>query len=871
MEENRTGRHQTRQKKRHSGIAAFFKVIGTLLAIGICTAVIFFGIFMTYVHTTLEPELDVDASAYTLKQSSILYYQDKNTGEWVEMEKLHGSENRTLVEFNDIPDYVWKALVSIEDERFFEHHGVDWKSTAKSVFDMLRGADSTRGASTLTQQVIKNLTGENEVTIRRKVLEIFRALRFADNYSREEILEMYLNIVYFGRGAYGIDAAAETYFGKEMSELTVAEAADIVGITQNPWQNDPKLHPQHNHDRQQTVLYKMHQLGYLDDAAYEAAKNEKLVFVWDDDYVATEETDDTAKSNADSYYSYFVEQVFNDVVNDLMEEKKYSKATARDMLYTGGYQIYCTVDPDIQKIIEEVYADRENLNYTSSRGEQLQSGMTIIDNSTGNVVAIAGRVGERGGAFEWSYAANPRPCGSAVKPLSVYAPALDCGAITSATVLDDYPLMLRNDKPWPVNAYGSYLGLIPLTEALRQSSNPCAVRALEKLTLASSYAFMTEKLGFTTLVHDDLDYGPLGMGGMTYGVTTVEMAAAYATFASNGVYTRPRTYTQVLDTKGNVVLDNTTQSWVAVKESTVYTINELLKGVVRNGTGTMAAFPGMTIAGKTGTTSNGNDRYFCGFTPYYTGAVWVGYDTPTKITASGNPAATMWNKVMSRVHANLPDKDFPTTANGMIQVSVCTKTGLLAGSGCPAQRVMIPQEYSPTLTCDGHIPVNVCSESNRIVGEFCPEESVKSVYMLDLSAHNVAQGFGYQRKLIMRGMTESQLATYQAQLEAGQISSIPSGSPVRANDSGSMYRDMLASGTCDVHTEPPEPEVPDEPEIPDLPPFPWDVVPGEGGEQPGEGGEGTEQPTDPGEGEAGQTGEGGTLLDWLIGGGGGGN
>lgn len=842
MEENRTAGQRTQRRKRRSGIASFFKVVGTLLVIGVCTALIFFGIFMTYVHTTLEPELDVDASAYTLKQSSILYYQDKNTGEWVEMEKLHGSENRTLVEFADIPDYVWKALVSIEDERFFEHHGVDWKSTAKSVFDMLRGADSTRGASTLTQQVIKNLTGENEVTIRRKVLEIFRALRFAENYSREEILEMYLNIVYFGRGAYGIDAAAETYFGKEMSELTVAEAADIVGITQNPWQNDPKLHPQHNHDRQQTVLYKMHELGYLDDAAYEAAKNEKLVFVWDDDYVATEDTE-TAQSSTDSYYSYFVEQVFNDVVNDLMEEKGYSKATAKDMLYTGGYHIYCTVDPDIQRIIEEVYGDRGNLNYTSANGEQLQSGMTIVDNATGNVVAIAGRVGERGGAFEWSYASNPRPCGSAVKPLSVYAPALDSGAITAASVLDDYPVMERNGKPWPVNAYESYYGLVTLTDALRNSSNPCAVRALEKLTLAASYAFMTEKLGFTTLVHSDLDYGPLGMGGMTYGVTTVEMAAAYATFANNGVYTRPRTYTQVLDSADNVVLDNTTQSWVALKESTVYTINELLKGVVRNGTGTMAAFQGMTIAGKTGTTSNGNDRYFCGYTPYYTGAVWVGYDTPTRISVGGNPAATLWNKVMSRVHANLPNADFPTTSEGMIQVTTCAQTGLLAGSGCPTQRVMVPRGSAPTLTCDGHIPVNVCKESGLIVSEFCPAESVTSVTMLDFNAHNVAQGFGYRRSIIMRGMTESELATYEAQLEAGQISSIPSGNPIKAKDSGSLYQDMLACGTCTVHTEP---------VIPELPDPPWEEEPGEAGE--------TGQTVD---GEESHPGDGG-FLDWLI-------
>ena len=267
-----------RRRPRKSGTAQKGRlgmILGTILAIGFTTCLMFFGIFMIYVHTALEPELDVDASAYTLKQSSTVYYQNRTTGEWEELTKIHGLENRTLVDFEDIPDHVWQALVSIEDQRFFEHHGVDWKSTARSVFDMLRGSDSTRGGSTITQQVIKNLTGDNEVTIRRKVLEIFRALRFAENYSREEVLELYLNLVYFGNGASGIQAASEVYFGKDVGDLTVAEGAAIVGITQYPSLYDPsrrgtlnsgKTYREKNKDRQETVLYKMHELGYLDDA-----------------------------------------------------------------------------------------------------------------------------------------------------------------------------------------------------------------------------------------------------------------------------------------------------------------------------------------------------------------------------------------------------------------------------------------------------------------------------------------------------------------------------------------------------------------------------------------------------------------------------
>ena len=335
-----------RRRPRKSGTAQKGRlgmILGTILAIGFTTCLMFFGIFMIYVHTALEPELDVDASAYTLKQSSTVYYQNRTTGEWEELTKIHGLENRTLVDFEDIPDHVWQALVSIEDQRFFEHHGVDWKSTARSVFDMLRGSDSTRGGSTITQQVIKNLTGDNEVTIRRKVLEIFRALRFAENYSREEVLELYLNLVYFGNGASGIQAASEVYFGKDVGDLTVAEGAAIVGITQYPSLYDPsrrgtlnsgKTYREKNKDRQETVLYKMHELGYLDDAEYEEALNEKLVFVWDEDYVPTDREAEISAANT-TYDSFFVEQVFNDVV---LGNKEYVDIIAnKDLYYQESY------------------------------------------------------------------------------------------------------------------------------------------------------------------------------------------------------------------------------------------------------------------------------------------------------------------------------------------------------------------------------------------------------------------------------------------------------------------------------------------------------------------------------------------------------
>ena len=819
-----------RRRRRRGSIVGgivlgILKVLATVIVVGALTAGLFYRTFMKYVDTVLAPEADVDLSAYTLKQSSTIYYQDKATGQWVELTKLHGDENRTLVDYRQIPDHVVKALVAIEDERFYEHEGVDWKSTARSVYDTLTG-NNARGASTITQQVVKNVTGENQVTIRRKILEIFRALRLHEKYTEEEILETYFNLVYFGHKAYGIEAAAETYFGKHVEDLSVAQGAAIVGITQYPWQYDPLRNDKTraaNRNRQLTVLSKMHDLGWLTDSEYDAAKSEKMVFVGDEDYVST--LDAEAESANTQLDSFFVEQVYRDVIKALVD-MGYGERAASQMIYNGGYQIYSTMDYDIQELVESVYADRGNFDYPSKSGQRLQSGMTIIDNETSNIVAIAGRVGERKGALEWSYAANTTQCGSAIKPLSVYGPALDAGVVTAASVIDDYPVQMLNGAVWPVNAYSGYKGLVTIQYALQQSSNTCAVRVFQKLGGAASFGFMTEKLGFTTLPSEDMNYaGNLALGASS--VTTIEMAAAYSTFANNGVYTEPRTFTQVLDSNGNVFIDNTQDSWVAMKESTVYTMNDLLKSVMKpGGTGTAAAFSGMTQAGKTGTTNSKRDRYFVGYTPYYTAAVWSGYDTPEKILPENvNPSALTWKTIMSKIHENLPDKDFPTTSEGMVRVTVCNKTGLLAGGGCGSTRsVLVPQGYAPAYTCDAHTHYEYCVESELPAGDFCPEDTVETRWCIDLTAPNTAQGFGYKRDLLYKELSGQQYEIYAAQVAAGTRASMPDSAPVRAADSDTLLSDIQDMGVCTVHVTPqeePDEETdvlnPDDPAISDDP------------------------------------------------------
>ncbi|MBQ7713888.1 MAG: transglycosylase domain-containing protein [Oscillospiraceae bacterium] len=835
MAETAAAAPRGRRKRRSAGNViwdvakkALF-VLFTLCAIGALTAGLFFHTFMRYADTVLAPEMDVDIQALTLKQSSTVYYQDKASGAWLELTKLHGSENRTIVTYDQIPDHVVKALIAVEDKRFYEHKGVDWVATAGQVRNMLTGKD-VRGASTITQQVIKNVTHNDEVTIRRKILEIFRALRAHKNYSNEEILETYFNLVYYGDGAYGIEAAAETYFGKTASELDVAEGAAIIGITQYPYLYDPSRGEKYraaNKERQEWVLKKMWEQGYLTEAEYERAKSEQLVFVWDADFAGESEAAAEAAATAASTEldSFFVEQVYRDVVAALVEQG-YGERVASQMIYNGGYQIYCTVDPEIQEYVEQVYADRANFNYNSASGQQLQSGVTIIDNQTGDIVAIGGRVGERKGALEWSYATGNTQCGSAIKPLSVYAPAIDAGLLTAASVIDDYPVYRIDDDPWPVNAYDGYKGLVTIQYALRQSSNTCAVRTLQRLTPAASYAFMTEKLGFTTLDSVDLaSPGALGLGGLHVGVSTVAMAAAYETFAANGVYTKPRTFTQVLDANGSVVIDNQRESWVAMKETTVYTMNELLKNVMRaGGTGVSAAFGGMTQAGKTGTTNSKHDRYFCGYTPYYTAAVWCGYDQPERIP-SDNPSALVWKKLMSHIHEGLANRDFPTTDAGMVSVTVCDKTGLLAGDGCTETRtVLVAEGTAPVHVCDAHVTVDYCTVSNEPAGAFCPKDKREAHSVIDLTQPNTAEGFGYVRELFYQPMTQAQYDSYAAQVEAGLRDEMPDGAPLYAEDSGQMLADILAEGTCTWHraqtelpTEEPEAEEPigdDEPAIP---------------------------------------------------------
>ena len=740
--------HRPRKHKRRKGGAGF--VIGTVLLIGVVTCAMFAGIFMTYVKTTLAPTLDVDIDDYNMSQSTIVYYTDKETGEDVELETLKSEEYRIPVEYDQLPDAMWQAAVAIEDKRFFEHHGVDWQRTIGATVNMFFKQRNTYGGSTITQQTLKNMTKDNKPYVNRKVREIFRALEFEKKYTKPQILELYLNYIYLGRGCHGVEAAARYYFDKHVWELSTAECASIIAITNNPSVYGPfstititredgsVVTPrQLNKERQEVILKEMYKQGYIQtEEEYQAAVSEELAFV-EREGTANEVMKDESTGQS-KYQSYFVDQVRRDVVADLMELWGMEAKPTLAKLLSGGYRIYTTIDPDIQAIAESVYADRGNLNnLTSASGQLIRSGITIVDVTNGNVVAMVGDMGEKTGDMVWNSAADVHQCGSSIKPISTYAAALENGAITMADSFDNYPVQLLNGSPWPKNSPSGYSGLVSLQYGVAQSLNTVAVRTILKLGLDKSYQFMTENMGITTLTEEDRSAtGALALGGLSRGVTTEEMAAAYAAFANGGIYNSPRLYTRITDADGNVILENETETHVAMKESTAYFVNQLLQGAVRNGTGASANFGNMAIAGKTGTTSDNYDRYFAGYTPYYAAAVWTGYKTNERISYSGNPALTLWRKVMSQVHEGLEYKSFPK-ASGLTSVTVCMDSGLLATDACRADprgrvhTVEVVPGTEPTESCARHVFVSYCTEGQCVAGEHCPESSIESRVLLD--------------------------------------------------------------------------------------------------------------------------------------------
>lgn len=730
-------------------IKGILKSIGTLLLVLLLTLMVFVCLFALYVKNDLSTQIDFSIADISLDQTTVIYYKDPDTGADVVLQKLYGGENRTWVSYEKLPKNLIYACVAIEDKRFFDHHGVDWITTTRACVDIFLGRGDA-GGSTITQQLIKNTTGNWDVTVRRKMIEIFQALEFEKTHTKEDILEYYLNIIRLGQNCSGVQSASQVYFGKNVEELSLAECASLIGITNNPSIYDPYVNPEKNKERQEIILREMLEQHYITQAQYEQAVAEELQF---------RNTSGSSEKDSSEYYSYFVDQVIRDVVNDLCDKTGYAYDIAYKMVLTGGYQIYCTMNPDVQEQVDKVYQNLQNVPDTAS-SQQLQSGIVIVDNQTGDVVALAGGVGKKEGSLTYNRATmSLLSPGSTIKPVAVYAPAIELGMITPTTVYDDTPYSFTDDKSWPKNSDSTYRGLMSINDAMCQSINTIPVKLVAEMTPEYSYTFAKDKMGLSTLVSDyvnsrgdtfsDVSLAPLALGGLTNGVTIRAMTAAYATFANEGVYRQARTYTKVTDADGkNVILDNTQESHVAMKDMTAWYITYMLQNTVAYGTGTEAALTDMPVAGKTGTTTSDFDRWFAGYTPYYTGVVWCGYDTPEEVVltdSTTNPAIVLWQKVMEGVHRGLETKTFQKPTN-VVECSVCYDSGLLATDACrndPRGDRTVKVELSlydvPSETCKTHKEVTICGTSGHATNEFCALVEGNTTYTVGLL--DITRGF----------------------------------------------------------------------------------------------------------------------------------
>lgn len=776
-----------------------------ILVVGGCAG---FGLLRGIIDAA--PDVTIDDATPTGYLSTVL-----DTDENVTATLVASGSNRVYVTIDEIPKNMQYAFVAIEDERFYEHNGVDVKGILRAGVTGLASGSFSQGASTITQQLLKNnvftdWTSETSFAdkLERKIQEQYLAIQLEKKVSKDWILENYLNTINLGQNTLGVQSASKRYFNKDVSDLTLSECSVIAAITQNPSRFNPISNPDNNNTRRQKVLDNMLDAGYITQSEYNESLNDN---VYDRIQIVNTE------SPEDSVSSYFVDELTDQVIQDLIDLKGYTETQAYKALYNGGLTIYSTQNSAVQAICDEEINNLDNypvapkysftyrlsiekadgtmanyseqtmlsyyqasnsdysINFNSQEdaaaaieqykaslleegdtipesGEtvtytlQPQAAMTVMNQETGEVVALVGGRGDKTASKTLNRAADTtRQPGSTFKVLAAYAPALDSGGMNLSTVQDDAPYSYTNGTSLR-NYDNSYRGFTTLREAITRSINVVTVKTLTDIETDVGFSYLKD-FGFTTLVDAD-NVQSLALGGLTNGVTNLELTAAYSTIANAGTYTKPRFYTKILDHDGNVLIDNTPQTHSVLKESTAWLLTNAMEDVITKGTGTAVRFDNMTIAGKTGTTTKNRDALFAGFTPYYSCVVWGGYDdnTPQNSGTTNYPKA-IWKAAMKRIHENLEYKDFEMPSD-ITTATVCKKSGKLVISGvCDAdpRGSMAQTEYFatgsvPTEYCDHHTSITICVGSGQVASEFCPAEArATSVYITGGSA-NTADG-----------------------------------------------------------------------------------------------------------------------------------
>lgn len=707
------------KKKKNKKIG--WKIFRAILLIGLALCIVGAGIVLGVISGIVDDTESISLEELELlPQTSFLYDMNGN-----ELASLYDTQNRIMVTYDDIPKHTVNAVVAIEDERYFSHHGIDIKRTLGAIVTYIaNGGESSYGGSTLTQQLVKNITSDDENAWQRKIREWYRAISLETKLDKGQIFESYVNTIYYGDGCYGIEVASNHFFGKSVSELNVAESAAIAAMIQSPEVTNPYRSDEAKEKlfkRKDTVLGKMKELGMISSEEYDEAINQKLEFkVKDINYNETQ--------------SYFVDAVVEAVIEDLMEQRNVSRGIAAKMIYTDGYKIHTTQDPSVQEKIDNAFTDG-SIFY-----DDIQGAMVVIDQSTGEVRGLIGGAGEKKGALTLNRATQSlRQPGSCMKPFGAYGPAFEKGVLSPGAGLDDTQMSMGS---WtPVNWYHTYHGFVTTREAIYDSKNVPAVRAnllVNDEDFCWNFAY---NCGLKTLNKEqDKSAASLALGGVTNGFSVLDVGNAYATIANQGYYIESKLYTKVEDRNGNVILDNTKEEPKQVmKDSTAFMLTSCLASVVDTPGGT--AYGAVRInggaiqcAGKTGNTDSDKDRWFCGFTPYYTIACWTGYDEPREI-GRGYPydSTKLFNTVMNAICEGKGAANLMEQPASVTKVELCRDSGKVPTDACKADprgsRVVsdyIAIDSIPTDTCTVHQFVEICPVTGKVASPTCKNTTKKS-------------------------------------------------------------------------------------------------------------------------------------------------
>ena len=724
-----------KKRLRRSG-ATWLLAVFVVLMLLIGAAMLFVGL---YVRTHYDMRLPEDFFELAKRHESphffIYRFEDRTdrVGEAVEVTSdAFAQKQKSYVEYPDIPQNMIDAFVAIEDKRFYEHRGVDWYRTVAAGVNYILGFSDHFGASTITQQLVKNMTGNNEVTLSRKLQEILYAKDLERVLDKSQIMELYLNIIHFSDDCDGIADASVHYYSKTPSELTLAQCASIAAITNSPSYYNPIRHPEHNLTRRNLILHEMWDQGFISAEEYEIAFSAPLALEVED-----------SNASSDGVNSWYIDMVLEDVIGDLSLEFGISRALASQYALSGGLRIDMAMDPEIQELVEEYYRTAVTVP-KNEKGESAQSALIVIDSKTGDILGVAGAVGDKTGNRVQNFATQTkRPPGSALKPITVYSPALERGIINWASVYDDVPVEFYSGENmvWPRNATGVYRGLTNIAYSVAHSTNTVAVRVLQELGLDESYRIAKEQFHLTGMVTDvganDRDLAALALGQLNYGVTLRELTTAYTVFADGGVYHPYRSYYRVLDGEGRVLLSRADASEVVLSEGNAAIMTKLLQGVVEYGTSSSITLKNrVECAGKTGTTNADGDRWFVGYTPELICGVWCGYEYPEPLEGR-NLCTNIWNRVMSDIVEEKGCKARFDVPQNVIRASYCKDSGMLLSDACGydargnrSEIGWFLKENMPTSFCDRHVLCEYDGEHGGISHGNCPDENLKKVALI---------------------------------------------------------------------------------------------------------------------------------------------